>query len=89
LIASTMRRIAAMEKVMISQPLESGGPTSNPGQTPVRRTSPLLVAAAWAVVGLPAAWGIWMTVLTSIQLFHPTAAPPASGIPAHTTAPSK
>ena len=48
------------------------------------RTSPLLIAVAWAVVGIPALWGVAQTVRTSAKLFQPasatapvTAQPPA------------
>jgi hypothetical protein len=53
-------------------------PTQRPG-------SPLLVVLAWAVVGIPALWGIAMTGRTAMQLFH---APPAHSAAASTTAPA-
>ena len=40
---------------------------------PAHRNSPVLLALAWAVVAIPAAWGISMTAKTSVQLFKPTA----------------
>jgi hypothetical protein len=33
------------------------------------RTSPLQIAIAWAIVGLPPAWGVYQTVLKSVPLF--------------------
>jgi hypothetical protein len=62
-----------------AQGAAGGGAADYPGS--VHRSSPLLVALAWAVVALPAVWGIYMTARTSVQLFKPTAPAPA----AHTT----
>jgi hypothetical protein len=36
------------------------------------RTSPLLLAAAWVVVALPLAWGVYQTVKKSVPLFRAT-----------------
>lgn len=73
---------------MISDPSNSpaGVPAGDAASAsvPVRR-SPLLVALAWAVVAVPAGWGIYMTALTSVQLFNPHAAAPP---PAAHTAPA-
>ena len=33
-------------------------------------SSPLSIALAWAVVVLPAAWGVYNTVLRAARLFH-------------------
>lgn len=33
------------------------------------KTSPLQIAIAWAIVGLPLAWGVYQTVLKSVPLF--------------------
>ncbi len=48
-----------------------------------KRSSPLLVAAAWAVVVLPTAWGLNYTIQNALKIF---AAPPATtvGAPAPT-----
>jgi hypothetical protein len=35
------------------------------------KTSPALVAAAWIVVSLPLAWGIYNTALSAAKLFTP------------------
>ena len=35
-----------------------------------RRTSPLLLAAAWTVVAIPLTWGIYQTVIKSLPLFR-------------------
>jgi hypothetical protein len=68
---------------MISEPPEPGDVNASAGVLDTRsRTSPALIALAWAVVGIPAAWGIYMTVLTSILLFHPTAPNPHAAAPA-------
>jgi hypothetical protein len=32
-------------------------------------TSPLLVAAAWAAVGIPLAWGVYRTALSVTKFF--------------------
>ena len=40
------------------------------------KTSCIMVALAWTVVGIPAGWGIYQTVLTSIKLFQAPAQPP-------------
>jgi len=32
-------------------------------------TSAALVAAAWLLVGIPLAWGVWMTVQKAMALF--------------------
>jgi hypothetical protein len=49
-----------------------------------RPTSPLLIVAAWLIVGIPATWGVYNTALNARKLFvapPPTAAatqaPPA------------
>jgi peptidoglycan/LPS O-acetylase OafA/YrhL len=62
-------------------------PAANP---PERRTSPALVAAAWLVVCVPAAWGVYQTIKKSIPLFRPPAAH-ATAAPAApaTTAPAR
>jgi hypothetical protein len=45
---------------------------SSPG-----KTSPLLLAAAWIVVVIPLAWGVYQTAKKSLPLFvGPTAAAP-------------
>jgi hypothetical protein len=33
-------------------------------------TSPLLIFAAWLVVSIPAAWGVYYTVLNALKLFQ-------------------
>lgn len=37
-----------------------------------KRTSPLLIAAAWAVVILPAGWGLRYTVGNALKIFAKT-----------------
>jgi hypothetical protein len=44
----------------------------------VKRTSPVLIAAAWAVVVLPTAWGLRYTVANALKLFT---APSAAAAP--------
>lgn len=36
----------------------------------VTKSSPVSIALAWLVVVLPAAWGIYNTVLRAARLFH-------------------
>lgn len=45
-----------------------------------KTSSPVLIAAAWALVILPAAWGFNYTVRNALKIFHTapaTTAPPA------------
>jgi len=46
-----------------------------------KRTSTVLVIAAWAAVTIPAAWGIYNTALNAAKLFG-TAEQSGSSIPA-------
>ena len=39
-------------------------------RAPAQPSSPLLVAAAWAAVGIPLAWGVWRTLLSAAKFFH-------------------
>ncbi len=45
-----------------------------------RKTSPVLVAVAWAVVSVPLVWGIYNTALNAAKLF--TSPPAAVAAPA-------
>ncbi len=38
--------------------------------TEVKRSSPLLIAVAWLIVGIPAAWGVEQTIVKSMSLFR-------------------
>ena len=59
--------------------------TTEPPTTPTQgRTSPWLLVVAWAAVGLPLAWGVYMTLLGRLKLFRTpesavTAGPPCGG----------
>lgn len=67
---------------MISEPRETtGNAVVQPAGVAPARQAPLKVLLAWSVVALPAAWGIYMTVLTSVQLFRPT---PVTHVPSPT-----
>jgi hypothetical protein len=55
-------------------------------ETETKTTSPLLIAAAWLIVGIPAAWGVYNTALNAKKLF--VASPPAPAA-SQTSAPSK
>ena len=46
-----------------------------------KKSSPLLIAAAWAIVILPTAWGLKYTVQNALKIFAtsaPAAAPPSA-----------
>ena len=46
-----------------------------------KKSSPLLIAAAWAIVILPTAWGLKYTVQNALKIFTtstPAAAPPSA-----------
>jgi hypothetical protein len=47
---------------------------------PVKKSSPLLIAAAWIIVIVPTAWGLKYTVQNAMKLF--TASTPAAAAPA-------
>jgi hypothetical protein len=47
---------------------------------PVKKSSPLLIAAAWIIVIVPTAWGLKYTVQNAMKLF--TASAPAAAAPA-------
>jgi hypothetical protein len=34
------------------------------------KTSPALILAAWVVVSIPAAWGVYNTLLNALKLFQ-------------------
>ena len=51
-----------------------------------KTTSPLLIVAAWLIVGIPAAWGVYNTALNAKKLF---AAPPPAPPVTQTAAPAK
>ncbi|MGM9486684.1 OFA family MFS transporter [Ideonella sp. YS5] len=40
------------------------------GASSAASTSPLMVAAAWAMVGVPLAWGVYRTLLSAGKFFH-------------------
>jgi hypothetical protein len=35
-----------------------------------KKSSPLMIALAWLIVSIPAAWGVYNTVLNAMKLFH-------------------
>jgi hypothetical protein len=47
-----------------------------------RRMPPLRLAAAWIVVAIPLAWGVFQTVVKSIPLFRASASAEAPARPA-------
>jgi MFS family permease len=55
-------KLAAHEKAIDNQ-------ATGDGNASLHKTAPLSVAFAWAVVGLPLAWGIYRTVLSAAKLF--------------------
>ncbi len=50
-----------------------------------KKSSPVLILAAWVLVGVPLAWGVYNTLLNSMKLFQAPAAntivAPAGGAP--------
>ena len=49
-----------------------------------KKSSPAMILAAWVLVGVPLAWGVYNTLLNSMKLFQAPAtstATPASGAP--------
>ena len=55
--------------------------SQTPSDSPRPTTSPLVVAAAWLVVGLPAAWGVYQTAVNSTALFRRSGPAPAITAP--------
>jgi len=55
-------KLAAHEKAIDNQATVDGNAS-------LHKTAPLTVALAWAVVGLPLAWGIYRTMLSAAKLF--------------------
>jgi hypothetical protein len=53
----------------------------------VKKSSPALVAMAWAVVSIPLAWGIYNTALNAAKLF--TASPNAPVVTTPAATPTK
>jgi hypothetical protein len=49
-----------------------------------KKSSPLLIAAAWAIVIIPTAWGLNYTLRNALKIF--TKPTPAATAPASTTA---
>jgi hypothetical protein len=41
----------------------------------VKKSSPILIAVAWAVVLIPTAWGLNYTVQNALKIFAPQPAP--------------
>ncbi len=35
-----------------------------------KKTSPALIAAAWLLVSIPAAWGVFYTLMNALKLFR-------------------
>jgi hypothetical protein len=46
------------------------------------KSSPVMIALAWLLVGLPLGWGVYNTLLGAMKLF---ANPPAAAAPASPT----
>ena len=63
--------------------MQPGNPPAGRAAPPAapHRTSPLLVAVAWLVVGVPAAWGVSQTVMRSLDLFRSPAPPATQPLP--------
>ena len=49
-----------------------------------KKSSPVMILAAWVLVGVPLAWGVYNTLLNSMKLFQAqgnTIVVPAKGAP--------
>ena len=49
-----------------------------------KKSSPVMILAAWVLVGVPLVWGVYNTILNTKKLFQSPAAPaaaPASSAP--------
>ena len=59
--------------VVVLDPPRTGAGPEGAGVAPVRtspaRTSPVALVVAWAIVGVPAAWGLLQTAIKSLALF--------------------
>lgn len=44
-------------------------------------SSPILIAVAWIIVGVPLGWGVYKSAQNAVKLFQP--APPAASAPAN------
>lgn len=47
----------------------------------VRKSSPVVVAIAWIIVGVPLAWGVYKSALNAVKLFQPQPAVTAPAAP--------
>ena len=64
---------------MISEPYGSPDPSNGPhGNARPSRTSAVVLVVAWAIVGIPALWGVSQTVRTSANLFKSPTTQPVS-----------
>ncbi|MEZ0472512.1 OFA family MFS transporter [Luteimonas salinilitoris] len=63
----------AHEKRLAHEKIDAGGASTIPQDEMLRigrGGNPLLVAAAWAAVGLPLLWGVWITLDKALVLFR-------------------
>jgi hypothetical protein len=51
-----------------------------------KKTSALAIAIAWLIVGVPAGWGVYNTVLNAQKLFLPPPVVPAATVQPDATA---
>ncbi len=50
--------------------------------TSTKKSSPVMILAAWVLVGVPLVWGVYNTFLNTKKLFQaPAASAPASSAP--------
>jgi hypothetical protein len=70
-----------MERSRLRPSTESGVEMSENANT--KKSSAAMIFAAWVLVGVPLAWGVYNTLLNSMKLFQApaTASAPASGAP--------
>lgn len=49
--------------------------------TEAKGSSPALIAAAWIIVGVPLAWGVYKSAMNAAKLFQPQPAATAPAMP--------
>ncbi len=68
LVCNLLVRPLAERWFTAMEPAYDAGPAIGAGSRPAKRGGAVLVGA-WLVVGLPLAWGFYMTILTAVKLF--------------------
>ena len=58
-----------LEATAPKKPAQTASPSSGAQETPVREAPGALITAAWLVVWIPLAWGVWVTLQKAVLLF--------------------